>query len=128
MDNQKKLLRIKLIIILEGFFILFLTSILIIFGILVNSDKTNAQEIIIKNNDGYYSIKSGKNVINFQESIYVKDLIKKYPMIESISFYDNINNKTIGYVNVYNGVGINFLIENDKYYELNSKFGFNLYL
>ena len=52
----------------------------------------------------------GKNIvrINTTNPFYVKTLIELNPKIEAISF--NQDNKTIGYVNVFKGVGKNFAI------------------
>lgn len=57
----------------------------------------------------------GKNYIqlNVTEPFYVETLVKLNPTIEVISYKEG--NETIGYVNVFNGVGKNFIIENREY-------------
>lgn len=64
----------------------------------------------------------GKNNLTTKESfkpIYVKDFIKQYPEIEVISY--NQDQKTIGFVNLFEGIGINFIIEPSKNYEIITK-------
>ncbi len=60
----------------------------------------------------------GKNQVRFNltEPFYAKDLVKWNPSISVASYIED--NKTIGYVNLFNGIGENFMIENYKYYEI----------
>ena len=60
----------------------------------------------------------GKNHVRFNliEPFYVRDLIRWNPEISVVSYVNK--NKTIGYVNLFNGIGENFIIENGKDYEL----------
>jgi hypothetical protein len=60
----------------------------------------------------------GKNHVRFNmiEPFYVKDLVKWNPSITVVSYTEE--NKTIGYVNLFNGLGENFIIENNKDYEV----------
>jgi len=64
------------------------------------------------------NLSKGKNfvVFNFTEPFYAETLIKLNPSIEAISYTEN--NKTIGYVNVFGGVGKNFIIQKNKKYEI----------
>lgn len=70
--------------------------------------------------ESIYSIKlsEGKNdvVLNISEPFYVETLIKLNPDIEVVSYKEE--NKTIGYVNVFGGIGKNFIIESGKEYEI----------
>jgi len=60
----------------------------------------------------------GKNAIEFDlgQPIYAETLVKLNPSIEAISYTEN--NKTIGYVNIFGGIGKNFIIEKGKQYEV----------
>lgn len=64
------------------------------------------------------NLATGKNQVRFNltEPFYVKDLVKWNPTISVVSYIEE--NKTIGYVNLFNGIGENFIIENDKDYEV----------
>jgi hypothetical protein len=61
---------------------------------------------------------TGKNQVRFNltEPFYVKDLVKWNPTISVVSYIEE--NKTVGYVNLFNGIGDNFVIDNDKDYEV----------
>ncbi len=62
---------------------------------------------------------NGKNNVTFGDSFrptYVKDFIKLYPEIQTITFKEN--KKTIGYVNFLNGLGQNFILKPTKIYEI----------
>jgi hypothetical protein len=48
--------------------------------------------------------------------IYVSDLIKAYPEIMMITYFDEISEEEIGYVNVFGGIGENFIMYADKTY------------
>lgn len=64
----------------------------------------------------------GKNVINMSiefNPIYVKDLIKIYPEIQTITYNDS--EQEMGYVNVFGGIGENFVIFPNKTYEITTK-------
>ena len=60
----------------------------------------------------------GKNFVQFNlsEGFYADTLIKLNPAIESISY--RVGNRTIGYVNVFGGVGENFIINSNQTYEI----------
>jgi hypothetical protein len=64
------------------------------------------------------NLDSGKNVVRFEvtEPFYVMDLIKLNPTISVVSYTQE--NRTIGYVNLFNGIGENFKIENNLDYEV----------
>ncbi len=63
------------------------------------------------------SLAEGKNLvrINLSEPVYVETLIKLNSDIEAISYTEG--NKTVGYVNVFDGVGKNFVLA-DREYEI----------
>ncbi len=74
--------------------------------------------IVISSKDAFsVSLAEGKNRvrINLSEPIYVETLIKMNPDIEAISYTEE--NRTIGYVNVFQGVGKNFAVT-DREYEI----------
>lgn len=78
--------------------------------------------ILISSQDIYSAdLKKGKNTlyINISQPIYAKTLIKLNPCIEVISFKEN--NQTIGYINIYNGLGENFVVEQREYEVIVSK-------
>lgn len=64
----------------------------------------------------------GKNFINLSfefSPVYVQDLVKNYPGISTIT--SNESGIIEGYVNVFGGIGKNFLIESNKEYEIITK-------
>jgi hypothetical protein len=74
-------------------------------------------------------ITEGKNIVNISYNfspIYVKDLIKIYPEITTITFNDG--NQEIGYVNVLGGIGENFIISENNIYEITTRKEVNLNL
>lgn len=85
------------------FFALFLFSIF-----LVNSDEAK----------GGYELDKGKNLVNFSGIVpfYVHDLVELNPEIEVVSFEDS-EGRSIGFVNVYGGVGSRFAVR-DGIYEI----------
>lgn len=71
----------------------------------------------------------GKNTVNISHNfnaIYVQDLVKIYPEIQTITYIEN--EKEVGYVNVFGGIGENFIIYPNQIYEISVKkeVGFNL--
>jgi hypothetical protein len=75
--------------------------------------------IRVYSSDSYsIELKEGKNYINLSlnEQLYVSQLVKSNPSISVVSYIRD--NKTIGYVNLYNGIGEDFLIENGVEYEI----------
>jgi hypothetical protein len=63
----------------------------------------------------------GKNFIQFNitQPFYVKTFIELNPQIEVISFKKD--NKTFGYVNVFSGIGDNFIVQKNIEYEIIAK-------
>ena len=64
------------------------------------------------------NLTKGKNVLilNVSSPFYVKTLVKLNPKIDVISYKEG--NKTIGYVNVFGGIGENFIIQKNREYEI----------
>jgi hypothetical protein len=72
--------------------------------------------IVISSKDFFsFDLKKGKNYIafNLTQPFYVKTLIELNPNIEAVSYRQG--NGTYGYVNAFNGIGKNFIIENKEY-------------
>lgn len=69
---------------------------------------------------GKNSLEKGKNQITINRTMYAKELLILNPEIESISYFDNFLNKSVGYVNVFGGIGSNFLIKPGKVYEISA--------
>lgn len=71
--------------------------------------------------DSSMILKKGKNnvIFNLTNPIQVKSLVELNPKIEVISFKEN--NRTIGYVNIFNGIGENFEIKGGMEYEIITK-------
>lgn len=71
----------------------------------------------------------GKNTINLSfefNPIYVSDLIQLNPEIETVT--RNNGTQEIGYVNIFGGIGKNFVIQPNKTYEITTKQEINLNL
>jgi hypothetical protein len=71
----------------------------------------------------------GKNTVNISfefNPIYASDLALIYPEIATITYNDS--QKDIGYVNVFGGIGDNFVIYPDRIYEITVKKEVNLNL
>src|SRR3989344_5937452 len=71
-------------------------------------------KVIYKSDSGIYPLSSGKNIVKFDETIYVPNLVEMYPDIEYVSYFDQNTNKTIAYINAFGGIGKNFLIYSDR--------------
>jgi hypothetical protein len=72
--------------------------------------------IIISSKDiAFIPLLKGKNqvYVNISEPIYVKTLIEINPKVEAISYKEG--NETIGYVNLFYGIGKNFALESREY-------------
>jgi hypothetical protein len=64
----------------------------------------------------------GKNVININfgfNPFYVEDLVKIYPEITTVTYNDS--EKELGYVNVFGGIGDNFMIYPNQTYEITTR-------
>jgi hypothetical protein len=82
--------------------------------------------LVVSENVSSIKLTNGKNniIFNSSNSFYAKDLVKYNPKIEVISYIEE--NTTIGYVNVFSGIGENFIIYPGKEYEIIVKEDINL--
>jgi hypothetical protein len=66
-------------------------------------------------------LQKGKNLIyiNLSEPVYAETIVKLNPEIEVISYTEG--NQTFGYVNVFQGIGENFAVEEREYEIIVSK-------
>lgn len=72
-------------------------------------------------------ISEGKNNIFMNYSLgHASDLTKLYPEIETITYEED--GEKIGYVNVFGGIGKDFLLEPNKTYEINSNKNITIYV
>jgi hypothetical protein len=102
-------------------FLLILTLVIILLGI--------SGIIIAEEFKEGIKLSEGKNTINLSfefSPLYVKDLVLIYPEISTVTY--NESNQEWGYVNVFGGVGENFVIYPNKIYEITVKQGVNLNL
>jgi len=60
----------------------------------------------------------GKNYLEINQTLSAKKLISLNPNIESISYFNKFLNRDIGYVNIFGGVGSNFLTKQGQIYEI----------
>jgi hypothetical protein len=68
------------------------------------------------------NLTEGKNIINISfdfNPLYVKDLVKIYPDINAVSY--NNSKEKFGYVNVFGGIGDNFVIYPNQIYEITTE-------
>ncbi len=82
--------------------------VLIAFGILAVA---NAENDEIK-------LQKGRNYITLKEGMYAEELVRLNKDIEYINYFDEFLNESIGYVNIFGGIGKNFFMEPDKTYEI----------
>jgi hypothetical protein len=66
----------------------------------------------------YINLTEGKNYVSFIQPMYVREVMKKNTDLETISYFDEEQNKTIGYVRALGGIGKNFLIVPGQTYEI----------
>lgn len=75
--------------------------------------------VVIAQSPPTINLDKGKNnfsVDSFFYPIYVSTLVSKHPEIESVTLLDY--GRSFGYVNVFGGIGTNFIIEQGKTYEI----------
>jgi len=82
-----------------------------LFGITLNI-------VIAEISQGEIALVRGKNYLTFDQTFFVSELVLLNPEIEYVSYYDDFLHKSIGYVNVFGGVGSNFVVKLDKIYEI----------
>ncbi|MBR9705755.1 hypothetical protein GOV14_01850 [Candidatus Pacearchaeota archaeon] len=77
--------------------------------------------------DDSYKMIRGKNVVslNLTNPLYVETLVKLNPEIEVVSFFQE--NQNLGYINLFEGIGDNFVIQ-EGVYEIIAKQDFKLLL
>lgn len=85
--------------------------------------------VLVSLEDDSLKLEEGKNKIrlNFSDAFYVDSLIKLNPDIEVVSYIDEYNQST-GYVNIFGGIGENFVIYPNAEYEIITRKDFNLVL
>jgi hypothetical protein len=93
------------------------------FGILIIMLILSSTAITLAESQGEeIELKNGENIVNMSfefSPLYVQDLIKYYPEISAVTI--NESGELKGYVNVFGGIGNNFLIEPNKNYEIITK-------
>lgn len=60
----------------------------------------------------------GKNFIEVDQPVAASDLVFLNPGIRSVSYYDDVNERTVGYVNVFGGIGEEFILFPGTSYEV----------
>ncbi len=101
-------------------FILIALALIFIAGISISAIFSANERVV---NTGP-ELKKGKNYVKINSTysfLYAKELVIMNPDIEYISYYDSFLNKSIGYVNVFGGIGTNFLIDKNRVYEISVK-------
>ena len=91
-------------------------KLILIFVILITSGA-----IIAENPKEEIKLYEGENIVNLSfefNPLYVKDLVKIYPEIATVTY--NNGTSEIGYVNVFGGIGENFIIYANQIYEINT--------
>jgi hypothetical protein len=71
--------------------------------------------------DAYQFLMQGKNEVALDRGTYASELIRNNPDIDSITYFDEFLNESYGYVNVFGGIGKNFVIKPGEKYEINVK-------
>jgi hypothetical protein len=103
---------------MNKYFLILIFVILCVSGIIIAEDFREG----IKLNEG-------KNIINISldfNPLYVKDLIKVYPEIQTVTYNESM--QELGYVNVFGGIGDNFVIYPNQIYEITTNQEVNLNL
>lgn len=71
----------------------------------------------------------GKNLVTLKESgfgISAKSLVEAYPALQMVAFDDGIH--TLAYINLFGGIGTDFILYPGKTYELYTTTQLNLFL
>jgi hypothetical protein len=87
---------------------------------IVHDNSNNTIEIVFINSTNNI-LNEGRNMVYFNNYYTAKELVKNNPLIETISYYDQVLDKTIGFVNIFGGVGKDFTIYPDRVYEINTR-------
>ncbi len=88
--------------------------IFIILSILLTTYAVNSLEFL--------KLEKGKNLVNWSinQEISAKQLIINYPDIRTITYYDE-NNESHGFVNIFSGIGENFVLVAGNQYQIDTK-------
>src|SRR3989344_7331194 len=122
--NRDEKSRTTTIFLLCAAYLIFSVSFLIgtVFAVKqTNISSFNMSEEIIILNASESILIDGKNYVTFDMPKNVADLVKKNPDIEYASYHDVFLDETIGYVNVFGGLGKNFVLNPGKIYEIHVK-------
>lgn len=60
----------------------------------------------------------GKNLIQINQTMSASEFILLNKNIEYIWYFDDSLNQSVGYVNIFDGIGTDFTIEPGKFYEV----------
>ena len=71
--------------------------------------------------DAFQQLNKGKNEVSFDKETYASELTRMNPDIESITYFDEFLNESFGYVNIFGGIGKNFIITPNQKYEVSAK-------
>jgi len=78
--------------------------------------------ILASSQVGKFDVEKGKNLFSVENPISAKELAMLNPEIETISLKENDTIGYVnGYVNVFGGIGKNFILEPGKTYEIVSE-------
>lgn len=110
------LLLLLCVLIFSGIFVIGFGFVKAVENLNSNSDLT--PHVLNASND---SMIEGKNLVKFDRYVEVKLLVSENRQIESVSYYDSFFDKNIGYVNVFGGIGKDFVIIPGQEYEISVK-------
>jgi hypothetical protein len=96
--------------------IIFGMIVLSAFVIVCSAEMMNVSDVQTK--PQYYNLNEGKNYFYFDRVVFAKDVVNLNPEIQSVSYFDEELNKSVGFVNVFKGIGRNFLIKPGVVYEI----------
>ncbi len=97
---------------MNKYLLILIFTVLCVSGIIIAEDFKESVELT-----------EGKNLINLSQEfspLYVEDLVKMYPEITAVTYIDQTE-ETFGYVNVFGGIGENFVIYPNLVYEIITK-------
>lgn len=64
------------------------------------------------------TLSPGKNIVIFDDYMNVRNLVLNNPGIETISYIDEFNQESVGYINAFGGIGKDFIIVPGIQYEI----------
>jgi hypothetical protein len=74
----------------------------------------------------YNSLMKGENKVMFDREMMASDIVAMNPNIESITYNNEFLNQSYAFLNVFGGIGKNFIIVPGEEYEVNSKSNISL--